>query len=428
MVEPLHTWTSHERTERAFLANGLSPDAARLAVPLAAQAARALAGAGVNQELPSGAWWVPGRIEVLGKHTDYAGGRSLTCAAERGLVIVFVTCQERSLTVHATDDSESGRFSLFEDGTPGSEGWRLYPSTLAARLAQDAPELQWGVECAVAGNLPRDAGLSSSSALLIALFQAVAAANGRFEGTPLGDATATEEGVAAYLAAVEAGRPFAGLGGASPSGVGTRGGSEDHVAILCSRVGELGLYRYRPIERLGSFPLPPEWTFAVGGSGVAAQKAGAARDAYNRASDLMARLAAGESPNDEALRARHAHFDFEDGQAVPGAASALAKGDLAGFAEWVNRSQASGAELLGNQIPETIALADAARECGAPCATAFGAGYGGSVWALMPSDDAGFLERWRARYAESFPDSASKGAFFATRPGPPSMECAPPPR
>ena len=33
-------------------------------------------------------WFVPGRIEVLGKHTDYAGGRSLICAAERGMCVV----------------------------------------------------------------------------------------------------------------------------------------------------------------------------------------------------------------------------------------------------------------------------------------------------------------------------------------------------
>ena len=35
-------------------------------------------------------WFVPGRIEVLGKHTDYAAGRSLLCAAERGFCICAV--------------------------------------------------------------------------------------------------------------------------------------------------------------------------------------------------------------------------------------------------------------------------------------------------------------------------------------------------
>ncbi len=37
---------------------------------------------------PTTAWWIPGRIEVLGKHTDYGGGRSLLCAVERGFHLV----------------------------------------------------------------------------------------------------------------------------------------------------------------------------------------------------------------------------------------------------------------------------------------------------------------------------------------------------
>ncbi|MCO5296621.1 MAG: hypothetical protein M9921_07175 [Fimbriimonadaceae bacterium] len=421
MVEPLTAWMSVDRAERALRAGGLSDGASALAAPLVSRAAQALVESGVSGNLASSAWWVPGRVEILGKHTDYAGGRSLTCAAERGFALVFVTCQERTLTVHATDENETARFALFEEGAPQA-GWRLYASTLANRFAQDASNLQWGVECALASNLPRDAGLSSSSALLIALFQAVASANGRFEGTPLGEATATPEGQAAYLASVEAGRPFAGLGGAAPTGVGTRGGSEDHVAILCSRVDAIGLYRYRPIERLGSYPLPGEWLIAVGGSGVSAHKAGAAREAYNRASDLMARLQAGEPPVDDALKHRQAHFDFEDGHAVPSAAEALRSGDLETFADWVNRSQSMGAGLLGNQIPETIALAASARAVGSPCATAFGAGFGGSVWALIRREDPeGFLERWRARYATEFEYSAGNGRFFTMRPGPPAF-------
>src|SRR5512143_256800 len=44
--------------------------------------------------------WVPGRIEVLGKHTDYAGGRSLLCALERGVCLVARARTDRLLTVH----------------------------------------------------------------------------------------------------------------------------------------------------------------------------------------------------------------------------------------------------------------------------------------------------------------------------------------
>src|SRR5690349_17109863 len=51
--------------------------------------ARALAALGSDAS-DATAWWVPGRIEFLGKHTDYAGGRSLLCAAERGFAVVSV--------------------------------------------------------------------------------------------------------------------------------------------------------------------------------------------------------------------------------------------------------------------------------------------------------------------------------------------------
>jgi hypothetical protein len=52
---------------------------------LFAHAERALAAAGVSNLSDLRAYFVPGRVEVLGKHTDYAGGRSLLAAVERGI-------------------------------------------------------------------------------------------------------------------------------------------------------------------------------------------------------------------------------------------------------------------------------------------------------------------------------------------------------
>ena len=43
---------------------------------------------GHTGELPRHAWWVPGRLEVFGKHTDYAGGRTLVAAVPRGFAVV----------------------------------------------------------------------------------------------------------------------------------------------------------------------------------------------------------------------------------------------------------------------------------------------------------------------------------------------------
>ena len=48
---------------------------------------------------PERAWWVPGRIEVFGKHTDYAGGRALVSAVTRGFGVVAAARQDRTVTV-----------------------------------------------------------------------------------------------------------------------------------------------------------------------------------------------------------------------------------------------------------------------------------------------------------------------------------------
>ena len=86
--------------------------------------------------------------------------------------------------------------------------------------------------------------------------------------------------LAGYLGEVESGAAFGDSTG--DAGVGTHGGSEDHVAILCSRPGELGQSAFRPVRHERQVPLPRDHVFVVAVSGVAAPKTGAAREAYNQ--------------------------------------------------------------------------------------------------------------------------------------------------
>ena len=201
-------------------------------------------------------------------------------------------------------------------------------------------------------------------------------------------------------------------------------------------------------------PLPADWTFAVASSGVAAEKTGAALEKYNRASRLAAAVAdlwRRETGGDAAhlaavvrsqpdaadrLRAilagadhgefrpsdlltRLEHFLTENEQVIPAAGEALARGDLEAFGRWVDRSQQAAETLLGNQIPETVYLAAAAREHGAAAASAFGAGFGGSVWALVPTGRVTeFLAEWQDGYRDRFPQHDRQATFFATAAGP----------
>ena len=85
----------------------------------------------------------------------------------------------------------------------------------------------------------------------------------------------------------------------------------------------------------------------------------------------------------------------------------------------VDRSQQAAEDLLGNQVPETVALARLARELGAHAASSFGAGFGGSVWALVDALRAdAFKEDWLAAYAARHPAAATRAEAFLARPGP----------
>ena len=107
---------------------------------------------------------------------------------------------------------------------------------------------------------------------------------------------------------------------------------------------------------------------------------------------------------------------------IPAAGDALERGDLTTLGELVDRSQRGAELLLGNQVPETYHLTRSARSLGAAAASAFGAGFGGSVWALVPRATAAhFLQHWQESYESQFPEPAARSAFFVTAAGPAAM-------
>lgn len=121
----------------------------------------------------------------------------------------------------------------------------------------------------------------------------------------------------------------------------------------------------------------------------------------------------------QALADRLEQFLLESFDLIPQAAAALDGGLLDELGPIVDQSQEASARLLGNQIPETIALAREARELGATAASAFGAGFGGSVYALVRVEEAeDFTRAWAARYAALFPEASQGSAFFTSSAGP----------
>ena len=97
----------------------------------------------------------------------------------------------------------------------------------------------------------------------------------------------------------------------------------------------------------------------------------------------------------------------------------MGDGDATAFGALASASQDDAERLLRNQTPETSTLARIARELGAYAASGFGAGFGGSVWALVGKDDVqSFPARWLTEYRTRFGGHETATTFEA-RPGPP---------
>jgi galactokinase len=397
--------------------------------------------------------WVPGRIEFLGKHTDYAGGRSLLCTMERGFCVVASPRADHHVLIRDAVSGETVDGSL-DARTEGIAGhWGNYPLTVARRIGANFASPLVGANVAFASDLPVAAGISSSSALVVASFLSFSEINQLSERPEYRQSIHDAEDLAEYLGAVENGLDFRMLDG--DRGVGTFGGSEDHTAILCARSNALARYSFCPVRRERIVDLPVGHVFVIATSGVVAEKTGAALASYNRLAVLAREAAArwreksgrddatlgdalhatngdvtpivaalGRAGRDgsetAALEERARQFAIESGEIIPAATGALVSGKLPELGALVDRSMQNADKMLHNQIPETIFLARTAREMGAVAASAFGAGFGGSVWALVRrAAAADFAARLNAGYRSAFPDRIA-AEVFVTRAGPPA--------
>jgi galactokinase len=396
--------------------------------------------------------FVPGRIEVFGRHTDYAGGRTIVCSIDRGFLFAATPGSGRRIRLQEDSPEFSPvEFDLGPDLSPPVGAWANYPMTMAKRLARNFPGRLGGVDLAFASTMPVGSGMSGSSALMMMVFTAIASAHGLHQSSVFKKNIGNPVDLSVYLACAENGQSYRGLAG--DAGVGTFGGSEDHAAILHGKPGRLSLFRFSPPELLAEVPWPPEWRMAVAFSGVRAEKTRAALEKYNMASrrvrEAVARFntiagtglttlrevvdhepkpggsrwlsALGRAPGEACpgLQDRVRQFILEDRTHIPGALSALEAKDLPAFGALLTASHRASKKYLWNIVPEIDFLQKSACTLGAAGASGFGAGFGGSLFAVTTADDAEELAlRWQDAYSARYPGRARESAFFLAQPGP----------
>ena len=447
----IETFLDEDALTERLVECGLHDASARSQAKQFTRAATALLDGGLDAGAQAIGIYVPGRIEVLGKHTDYCGGHSIVAAAERGICFLAVPRHDAVIRAFAPDLQDECEFALSGDITPTVGHWSNYPMTVVRRVSRNFPGALGGASIAYCGDLPPDSGMSSSSAVLIGMFMVISHINDLESRSEYTENITDRRSLAAYLGSVENGSDFGSLTGTS--GVGTAGGSEDHTGILNAMPGWLGRYSYFPVKLHENLHLDDEYIFAIACSGVSAPKTGSAREKYNRmsrrartvleiwrertgrddphlaaaiesspdATKLLADMLAdgADDLTGDELVTRCDQFIVENFQIIPAACAALVAGDMEAFGVFVDRSQELADTQLGSQVPQTIFLASAARELGAAAASSFGAGFGGAVWALVRRDQAeAFCEKWSQRYAEAFPTESQSANFFSTNPGP----------
>src|SRR5437773_11051759 len=201
----------------------------------------------------------PGRMNLIGEHIDYCGLPVFPMALRQSVRIAFHPRSERETRLVNRDSRFApSAFVMSESIPPAPAGdWGNYARAAARALAERFPDLR-GVDALVDSDLPIAAGLSSSSALVVAMALALMHANGV---------------TVPSLELME-------LLGRGERYVGTAGGGMDQAIILGARAGCASRIDFHPL-RLTPTAVPADWQFIVAWSLVPAEKSGAARQAYN---------------------------------------------------------------------------------------------------------------------------------------------------
>ncbi|MBS1859319.1 MAG: hypothetical protein JST11_28355 [Acidobacteria bacterium] len=331
---------------------------------------------------------VPGRANLIGEHIDYHGLPVLPIALRRAIHVRFMPRDDRR--IHASSGTYGQREFEWTHGlAPVAAGdWENYLRA-AAQTVAGRWGLGRGIDAVVTSDLPAAAGLSSSSALLVAFTLALLRANERYASFE------------SLMEVLPDGEQF----------VGTRGGGMDHAAVLGSREGCASLIAFNPVA-IRHVPIPASWGFLVAHSRVHAEKSGAVRERYNAIRTEGAQAMRENRQLQELLQLTKTEVLFHVKQPVlqhvvteairvREAVHAMEHDQPEVFGRLLLEAHASLRDSLRISVPAVDRLVEAAMHSGALGARLTGGGFGGCAVVFCRRTDlarvrAGLLERFYA--------------------------------
>ena len=226
----------------------------------------------------------PGRVNLMGRHVDHRGGYVNVMAISREVLLAAAPRDDDLVTLRNVSPKAfpPRSFRIFDlIGEASWADWMDFLASAPARRELEAARGDWshyarapllrlqhecpdrrlrGFDCVVGGDIPMAAGLSSSSALVVAFAEAAVAVNALRVET----------------------RDFVDLCGEGEWFVGSRGGSADHAAIHTGRAGCIARIGFFPFQLAGQVRMPADLRVVIAHSGSTAVKSIGARDVFNQ--------------------------------------------------------------------------------------------------------------------------------------------------
>ena len=339
---------------------------------------------------PDGVWQAPGRVNLIGEHTDYNDGFVLPVAIDRSMVVAAGRRDDGVLRSWSTRDRGGPVTRPVAEAGPGrSSGWAAYVEGMAWVLREQGIAVP-GADLVVHADLPAGAGLSSSAALEAAV--GLALLDLAHETNP--------DRVALALAGQRAETEVVGMPCGIMDQMAVLLGRAGHALFLDTRSRETELVPFDPAGRgLTLLVIDTRVKHTLVGSPYAERRRSCERAAETlgvRAlrdvtlDDLEEARSSGKLDEVTFRRARHV---VTENDRVLNVVEALRAGEMERIGPALAGSHASLRDDYEVSCPELDVAVEAAVAGGAVAARMTGGGFGGSALALAPIDGAGRVEQ-----------------------------------
>lgn len=324
----------------------------------------------------------PGRVNIIGEHTDYNDGFVLPCAIDKDTVVAIGHKDGNAIEILSCDYDARDIFSIDEDIEKSTEPWSNYGRGMVKYLQQSGYSLSPS-RMSIAGDVPLGSGLSSSAALEMAIGRALIEQSGQ-----------TIDPSELAMIGQKAENQFVGCACGIMDQLISSKASAGHAMLIDCRTLEC-----RPI------PMPKNAALLIVNSGIThsnsdgaynERRAQCEKAAHHYGVKALrdideAQLEAGKAGLDELSYRRARHVVTENARTLA-AAEALQQNDLSKLGQLMQQSHISMRDDFEITVPEIDQLANImndaiAQYCdGKGGARMTGGGFGGCVIALAPSE------------------------------------------